>query len=263
MKSNFDFSFEQVLKFGSHNITWSMYKAYLYSKGEDYSNYTIQNITEEHIKDIYKEVYWEGINGDNLPNGIDFFLFDYACQSGNIQAIKSLQRVLKEMKLYNGIIDGVPSHQTMEALRYISIYHNLLEMLVEDRLKFLSTQKYYRKFKKAWRERISLINNTALSLILFDKSQIEEIDDSNITEEMGEPTNIKEILKPQKGIAGLLAGLGISFAAFRDLYDQIEPIIDKLIDYDLGIHPSIIIGGFLISLGIYIWFRRRNYDENQ
>ena len=49
------------------------------------------NITQGEVAMIYRQNYWDKINGDNLPDGVDIAVFDFAVNSGVSRAAKYLQ----------------------------------------------------------------------------------------------------------------------------------------------------------------------------
>ena len=54
----------------------------------------LRNISDEELRTIYRDGYWDEVRGDDLPSGIDFATFDFAVNSGPSRAAKFLQRVL-------------------------------------------------------------------------------------------------------------------------------------------------------------------------
>ena len=59
-----------------------------------YPTLNIAALTVEQAKSIYQRDYWNPINGDNLPTGLDLILFDCAVNQGVSTAIQLLQQVL-------------------------------------------------------------------------------------------------------------------------------------------------------------------------
>ena len=55
---------------------------------------TMKTIPDAHINSIYKEEYWDVIHGDQLPPLIAQQLFDFAVNSGNQRAIRTLQSMI-------------------------------------------------------------------------------------------------------------------------------------------------------------------------
>jgi len=60
-----------------------------------YPTLNIAALTVEQAKAIYQRDYWNPINGDNLPTGLDLTLFDSAINQGPVTAIQLLQHALQ------------------------------------------------------------------------------------------------------------------------------------------------------------------------
>lgn len=61
-------------------ITWREYNLYRTQKGLPIQS--VKYITDDEMHEIYKNNYWNAINGDSLASGIDFSLFDLAVNNG-------------------------------------------------------------------------------------------------------------------------------------------------------------------------------------
>lgn len=85
-------------------ITLADYRLYINSKGKAVD---VKNMTVDQAKVIYKAKYWDAINGDTLPSGVDYTCFDYAVNSGLGRPRKALQRFKSKtgVDLINAIND--------------------------------------------------------------------------------------------------------------------------------------------------------------
>lgn len=63
-------------------ITQKTYDSYYVGSGKN-----VKNITDLEVKDIYKKMYWDQINGDNLTPALAITLFDFAVNSGVNRAL--------------------------------------------------------------------------------------------------------------------------------------------------------------------------------
>jgi len=52
----------------------------------------MRNIPDAHVAAIYREEYWNRVNGDDLPAGVDWSVFDWAVNSGTGRAARAIQR---------------------------------------------------------------------------------------------------------------------------------------------------------------------------
>lgn len=135
-------------------ITQSTYDAYRKSLGLRPT--FIRDITEAEIDDIYHQLYWVPVRGDDLPADIRLPLFDFAVNAGPTRAIAHLQRIL-------GVeVDGAIGPHTLAAVQSAS---GLREKLLADR------EGYYRaivehdptqeKFLKGWLNRVAAVRDQA------------------------------------------------------------------------------------------------------
>ena len=56
--------------------------------GYSVSENTMQNLKEEDVAPIYKKNYWDRVKGDDLPEGLDLCIFDFAVNAGPGRAAK-------------------------------------------------------------------------------------------------------------------------------------------------------------------------------
>ena len=57
-----------------------------------YPDLDIKNLTLEDAKAIYKRDYWDRMQADELPSGLDLVVFDTAINSGRVKAMKCCSR---------------------------------------------------------------------------------------------------------------------------------------------------------------------------
>lgn len=127
-------------------VTQRVYDAYRVAHGRQ--KQPVRNITDAEVGEIYRTNYWNAVKGDQLPEGVDFVVFDGAVNSGPKQSIKWLQRAL-------GVAaDGVLGQITMTALRGINNNDALIARIIERRDAFLRSLKTYSTFGKGWDRRI-------------------------------------------------------------------------------------------------------------
>ena len=75
------------------------------------SEHTMQNLTEEDVAPIYKKNYWDRVKADQLPEGLDLCVFDWAVNSGTGRAAKKLQAMI------GTTVDGGIGPNTLRALK--------------------------------------------------------------------------------------------------------------------------------------------------
>ena len=54
----------------------------------------MKQLTKDDIKPMYKARYWDVVQGDHLPSGVDISVADFGVNAGPSRAAKRLQRVV-------------------------------------------------------------------------------------------------------------------------------------------------------------------------
>jgi lysozyme family protein len=111
-------------------------------------------------KQIYKSKYWDKLNGDLLPSGIDLAVFDYGVNSGISRSAMVLQRLL-------GVPDdGVIGPYTLRALlnEQPAANSHLVAEICDERLAFLQRLGTWRLFGRGWGRRVAEVKALALKM---------------------------------------------------------------------------------------------------
>lgn len=117
----------------------------------------IKNLTAAAAAKIYKGEYWAKVNGDLLPSGLDYAVFDFAVNSGVSRAAKYLQAILGVTQ------DGAIGPATLKALEGKNVA-DLINMLCDKRLAFLKGLSTWSTFGKGWSSRVSGVRSSALAM---------------------------------------------------------------------------------------------------
>lgn len=105
--------------------------------------------------EIYRLQYWDKVEADQLPAGVDYVLFDGAVNSGPVQSIKWAQRAV-------GLrADGVMGQQTIDALNEHPNKAALIDAILDRRLTFLKALRTWGTFGRGWSSRIAGVSSTA------------------------------------------------------------------------------------------------------
>lgn len=80
-------------------ITHIDYDAYRKRRGQHVQD--VRRMTTAERDDIYRSKYWTGARCDDLPDGVDYVVFDGAVNSGVAQSVKWLQRAISGI-----VVDG-------------------------------------------------------------------------------------------------------------------------------------------------------------
>lgn len=129
-------------------VTQAVYDSYRRNKG--LAVRSVRQITTTELRAIYKFQYWDMINGDRLPAGLDYAAFDYAVNSGASRASKDLQRVL-------GVkVDGQIGEGTIEKACELAGVdeEGLIRDFCDRRMRFLKNLKTYGTFGRGWFRRV-------------------------------------------------------------------------------------------------------------
>ena len=115
-----------------------------------YPNEDIKNLTKERAAALYKLHYWDTIQGDALPHGLNLLVFDTAVNHGVYKAVTLLQKAL------NIKADGIIGPATLTALQGAPV-SSLIQQIAMSRL--LEYQaKNWEHFGKGWSNRLLLVS---------------------------------------------------------------------------------------------------------
>jgi lysozyme family protein len=138
-------------------ITQATFNAYLRSRGEPQKD--VFEITDVEVEEIYQTRYWDVVQGDKLPTGLDLVVFDGAVNSGPGQSGKWLQQALTAEGHLDAAIDGLIGTKTLQAIEDAAGDAATLEALIGAycsrrlaTLQHLTTWKY---FGPGWHARIA------------------------------------------------------------------------------------------------------------
>lgn len=169
MKENFENCFALVIKHeggyvdnpkdpgGATNLgcTKKVWEEWI---GHEVSKDDIKALTYADVMPLYKKRYWDAIKGDDLPDGVDYAVFDLAINSGPSRAAKTLQQVL-------GVTaDGQIGPATLRALETANS-RDVATKVCEARLAFLQSLSTYATFGKGWSRRVAEVEQTAFNMV--------------------------------------------------------------------------------------------------
>lgn len=104
----------------------------------------VKTMTKAQAKEIYRKKYWNALDCDNLPSGVDYTVFDYGVNSG----------VGRASKVYS-------QFKTLDPVKAINAINN-------ERQTFLNNLAVRRpkdqKFLKGWTARVSRVRASSLKL---------------------------------------------------------------------------------------------------
>lgn len=137
-------------------IIQTEYNAYRQAKG--WPAQSVKYITRAEADEIYTKSYWNKVDGDDLPAGVDLVIYDYAVNSGPSRSIKCAQRIL-------GVgVDGIIGPITLGAIASAdpAVFIRAFDAA---RLSFLRNLGTFVYFGQGWTARVKRATNAALELV--------------------------------------------------------------------------------------------------
>lgn len=135
-------------------VTLATYRRYINPQG---TKADLRNITDAQLADVYKRQYWDAIAGDQLPDGVDYAVFDFAVNSGPSRAARYLQQIV-------GVAtDGVIGPATITAASKQPA-RDIINRLCDARLAFLERLPTWPTFGKGWSARVAAVRAASLQM---------------------------------------------------------------------------------------------------
>lgn len=117
----------------------------------------LKQLTTADAVKVYKRFYWDAVQADLLPNGVDYTVADFAVNSSPNRAAKYLQRAV-------GVkADGVIGPKTITAAAMHSP-RAVIQRVNEDRLNFLQSLDTWPDFGRGWQRRVDDVLAYSLEL---------------------------------------------------------------------------------------------------
>ncbi len=105
---------------------------------------------------VYKQFYWDKVEADHLPVGIDYAVADFAVNSGPSRAARYLQKVLGVTQ------DGDVGPKTLAAAAKADPAQTVAD-LCDDRLAFMRGLSIWDTFGRGWTARVNGVESAALA----------------------------------------------------------------------------------------------------
>lgn len=142
----------------NHGITQGVYDEYRRRLGQ--GRMPVGTITVGDVTAIYRLQYWQPIQGDQLPLGVDYVVFDSAVNSGVSRAAKWLQ-----LSLPTTPVDGQIGLGTVGAAVGCNDPVALIKRICSRRLGFLHQLRTWLNFGRGWTNRMNTVQAAALAMI--------------------------------------------------------------------------------------------------
>ncbi|MER9206830.1 glycoside hydrolase family 108 protein [Mesorhizobium sp. M0771] len=235
-------------------VTQRVYDAYRKGKGQ--ATRSVKSISTDELNEIYDRQYWDAVKGDQLPDGVDYVLFDGAVNSGPGRSIMFLQQALRP--LYTGRIDGVMGIGTLTALKAVNDNDALIDRICDARMNFLRHLSTFAVFGKGWSARVREVRAIGISWATGETPQAANFVDGADAKAFAEDAKTAPSTAPADAAIGAGgSGLGVT-GVLEGLRDQLSPLsyasewITKIVVVLALVSALLVIGG-----GAYRWWTNR------
>lgn len=142
---------------GPTNWGITIYDARLYWK-HDATAADVKVMPKPVAEDIYRKKYWNALDCDDLPRGLDYSIFDYGVNSGISRAGTVLRRVM-----------GLPSqdwHITPDIITALEKrdIRSLIIDIDDERMAFLKGLRTWTVFGRGWSTRVNSVRIISLQM---------------------------------------------------------------------------------------------------
>ena len=110
----------------------------------------MKDLTVEDVAPIYKKNYWDRVKADQIPEGLNLCVFDWAVNSGTGRAAKKLQGMI------GTTVDGGIGPNTLKALKMYCDTEGVeaaISNYTEIRQKFYESLSTFDTFGRGWTRR--------------------------------------------------------------------------------------------------------------
>lgn len=117
----------------------------------------MMSLTPVAVGSLYKVKYWDKVRGDDLPDGVDYCVFDFAVNSGVGRASKTLQAAVRTT------VDGMIGKGTLEVVKQADPV-KLIDELCSRRQMFLEGLLTFPRFGHGWTTRVKEVRDASRAM---------------------------------------------------------------------------------------------------
>ena len=118
----------------------------------------MKELVKEDVEPIYKKNYWDRGKGDDLPEGLDLCIFDFAVNAGPGRAAKFIQR------LVNTTVDGGIGPNTIKCINdHVEKYgvSTTIDQYQSARHNYYQGLSTFETFGRGWTRRVDEVTEKA------------------------------------------------------------------------------------------------------
>jgi lysozyme family protein len=126
--------------------------------GHEVTHDQMRKLTPADVEPLYKKKYWDVVQGDNLPNGIDYLVFDMGVNAGPGRSIKLLQAAVGTTP------DGALGPITMSAV-WAADPVVLIDKFSQEKEVFYRGLDDFKTYGNGWLNRVAAVKLKASSML--------------------------------------------------------------------------------------------------
>lgn len=135
-------------------VTLSNFRRYVKA---DATKAALKKISDAQVATVYRRFYWDAVLGAELPDGVDYAVFDFAVNSGPGRAAKYLQAACGPAIAQDGKIGPA----TLAAVRAMPA-SVLVDTICDARIAFLEKLPTWPSFGRGWSARVASVRRQAM-----------------------------------------------------------------------------------------------------
>jgi lysozyme family protein len=216
-------------------VTIATYRRYINRNG---TVADLKRITDAQVAIVYKQQYWDRVQGDLLPSGVDYAVADFAINSGPSRGAKHLQAVVGVAQ------DGQIGPITLAAVRERDP-SDIIRRLCANRLAFMKRIRggsLWKTFGRGWQRRVDEVEAVALRWA-SEKSRVEQVVEDAAAKDRISTTELTSIL----------VGAGGTATAVKETVEAVNDAQSSL----MSAGPWVLLALVVAGGAFYIWLQRR------
>jgi len=123
-----------------------------------YPDLDIKNLTNFQVYKIYDRDYWDKVEGDQLPMGVDLCTWDSAVNCGPSKGVEWLQCA---MGMPADTIDGAMGPQTLGYVEKIDDEDEIIDSICDQRMEYYRSLSTWPKYGEGWSNRVAAMRDLA------------------------------------------------------------------------------------------------------